>query len=243
MSFVNMKGNTAENEFIDLYIQANSSNGLEIIVLLEELGVQYCIYRVHHIEEIEEERLRFMDIHSHLPILTDVHPDGQRFRIQETGAIAQYLIAHYDASRTLSYPPLSAEDIEVNNWLFFLTSRLGPNHEEAVHFFEAPEKIPYGTSHFVDKTMQLYLILERHLQKSGTLYMVNNKCTVADIVHVPYVAGAKSAGIAIEQFPALECWYGRMARRPAIAKGFGMLKQHESGHSNGARPLESSRTE
>lgn len=193
MSFVNMKGNTAEKEFIDLYIQANSSNGLEIIVLLEELGyvkkdtsiamllslnnsrVQYCIYRVHHIEEIEEERLRFMDIHSHLPILTDVHPDGQRFRIQETGAIAQYLIAHYDASRTLSYPPLSAEDIEVNNWLFFLTSRLGPNHEEAVHFFEAPEKIPYGTSHFVDKTMQLYLILERHLQKSGTLYMVNNK--------------------------------------------------------------------
>lgn len=193
MSFVNMKGNTAEKEFIDLYIQANSSNGLEIIVLLEELGyvkkdtsiamllslnnsrVQYCIYRVHHIEEIEEERLRFMDIHSHLPILTDVHPDGQRFRIQETGAIAQYLIAHYDASRTLSYPPLSAEDIEVNNWLFFLTSRLGPNHEEAVHFFEAPEKIPYGTSHFVNKTMQLYLILERHLQKSGTLYMVNNK--------------------------------------------------------------------
>ena len=193
MSFVNMKGNTAEKESIDLYIQANSLNGLEIIVLLEELGyvkkdtsiamllslinsrVQYCIYRVNHIEEIEEERFRFMDIHSHLPILTDVHPDGQRFRIQETGAIAQYLIAHYDASRTLSYPPLSAEDIEVNNWLFFLTSRLGPNHEEAVHFFEAPEEIPYGTSHFADKTMQLYLILERHLQKSGTLYIVNNK--------------------------------------------------------------------
>jgi len=193
MSFVNMKGNTAEKESIDLYIQANSLNGLEIIVLLEELGyvkkdtsiemllslinsrVQYSIYRVNHIEEIEEERFRFMDIHSHLPILTDVHPDGQRFRIQETGAIAQYLIAHYDASRTLSYPPLSAEDIEVNNWLFFLTSRLGPNHEEAVHFFEAPEEIPYGTSHFADKTMQLYLILERHLQKSGTLYIVNNK--------------------------------------------------------------------
>ena len=64
----------------------------------------------------------------------------------------------------------------------------------------------------------------------GFLYAVVkiSHSTVADIVHVPYVAGAKSAGIAIEQFPALECWYGRMARRPAIVKGLGMLKQHES---------------
>jgi glutathione S-transferase len=160
---------------LNLYIQTNSSNGLEIIILLEELGIQYCLHRVNQIEEITDKDLRFVDIHSHLPILTDLRPDGRSFRLQETGAIVQYLVAHYDISQTLSYPRLSAEDTDVNNWLFFLTSRLGPNHEEAVHFFNEPEKHPYGISHFAEKTVQLYLVLEKHLQNSGTPYIVKDK--------------------------------------------------------------------
>jgi glutathione S-transferase len=59
--------------------------------------------------------------------------------------------------------------------------------------------------------------------------------TVADIVHFPYVAGAKSAGIQIEQFSALQYWYMRMLRRPAITKGLEMLSQYEPGHSDDTR--------
>jgi glutathione S-transferase len=107
-----------------------------------------------------------------------VHSNGQRFRLQEPGAIAQYLIAHYDIQHRLSFPTSSPEDTEVNNWLFFLASRLGPNHREAVHFLEAPGEVSYGISRFADKTIQLYLVLERHLQKSKTPYIVDNKWQV-----------------------------------------------------------------
>lgn len=219
--------------------------------LADQRRLPYYLCSVNHIEEIADKAFNFVDIHGHLPILTDVHPNGQRFRLQEAGAIAQYLIAHYDIMHKLSYSTASAEDTEVNNWLFFLTSRLGPNHEEAVHFLEPAAKNLHGTSRFAEKVFQLYLALERHLQKSQVPYIVDNKwqvvttiitplftitlniqySTVADVVYVPYVADAKSAGIDIEQFPALVSWYKEMLQRPAVTAGFNMVK------GNGAREI------
>jgi glutathione S-transferase len=68
----------------------------------------------------------------------------------------------------------------VNNWLFFLTSKIGPNHKEAVHFTqEAPEKIPYSIERFTNKTTRLYLILDRHLTKHKTDYIVGSKWCVS----------------------------------------------------------------
>ncbi|KAJ6028035.1 glutathione S-transferase [Penicillium herquei] len=189
----------------------------------------YYICTVNNIEEIADQSFDFVDVHSHLPILTDIHSNGRRFRIQEPGAIAQYLIARYDIHHRLSYPVSSEEDTEVNNWLFFLASRLGPNHKEAVHFLNPPADVSYGISRFADKTMQLYLALERHLQRTQTPYIVDNKCTVADIFHVSYAAEAKSAGVDIKQFPALNSWYDKMLRRPAVARGLKMIKQHGDG--------------
>ena len=141
-------------------------------------SLPYNLFSIKNIEEIADQTFDFVDIHSHLPIFTDVHPNGQRFRLQEPGAIAQYLIARYDTAHKLSYPSSSTEDTEVNNWLFFLTSRLGPNHEEAVHFLETSENTSYGISRFAEKTFQLYLVLEKHLQKSQTPYIVDKKWEV-----------------------------------------------------------------
>ncbi|KAJ6039567.1 glutathione S-transferase [Penicillium canescens] len=229
-----MNDHTDTEESIHLYVKRGSSSGVEIIILLEELQLfslissrlPYYLCTVNHIEEIADKTFNFVDIHSHLPILTDIHSNGQRFRLQEPGAIVQYLIAHYDIQHRLSYPASSAEDIEVNNWLFFVASRLGPNHKEAVHFLRSPAEVSYGISRFADKIIQLYLALERHLQETQAPYIVDNKCTVADAVYVSYVAEANSAGVDIEQFPALNSWYNRMLRRPAVARGLSMRQQH-----------------
>lgn len=141
--------------------------------------LSYYLCSVNHIEEIPDKTFDFVDIHSHLPLFTDLHSNGQRFRLQEPGAIAQYLITRYDIQHKLSYPTSSPEATEVNNWLFFLASRLGPNYKEAIHFLEAPVEVSYGISRFADKTIQLYLVLERHLQRSQTPYIVDNKWYVA----------------------------------------------------------------
>ncbi|KAJ6080560.1 glutathione S-transferase [Penicillium canescens] len=65
---------------------------------------------------------------------------------------------------------------------------------------------------------------------SQTPYIVDDKCTVADVVYVSYVAEAKSAGVDIEQFTALNSWYKKMLRRPPVTRGINMLKQHGFTH-------------
>ncbi|EAU39377.1 predicted protein [Aspergillus terreus NIH2624] len=162
---------------INLYVKRGSRNGMEILILLKQLGLKYALEVVNHTEEIRDDAFRFVDIHGHLPILTDTHNgDGHQFSLQESGAIVQYLIDRYDSAHTLSYPKGSSGDLEVSNWLFFLTSRLGPNHDEAVHFaLRAPERVPYGISRFTNETLQLYMVLEKHLQKTQTPYLVDER--------------------------------------------------------------------
>ena len=44
--------------------------------------------------------------------------------------------------------------------------------------------------------------------------------TLADLLHLPYVAAAGSAGLDLERFPELTIWYDRVYQRPAVQKGF-----------------------
>ncbi|KAF7593654.1 hypothetical protein BBP40_011060 [Aspergillus hancockii] len=190
----------------------------------EVSGIKACLGQ-EHAEEIQDEAFRFADIHGQLPILIDRREDDQhRFSLQESGAIVLYLVERYDPEHLLSYAKGSSQDLEVSNWLFFLTSRLGPNHDEAVHFsLRAPEHLPYGISRFTDQTLQLYMVLEKHLQQSQNPYIVDDKFSVADIVHIPYIAGAKHAGLDIKQFPALEAWYTRTLRHPSVTEALEQL--------------------
>jgi len=48
-------------------------------------------------------------------------------RLFESGSIMQYLVGQYDQKEhKISYPTGSRESYEVNNWLFFLNSGVGP---------------------------------------------------------------------------------------------------------------------
>ncbi|KAL4888026.1 glutathione S-transferase [Aspergillus ambiguus] len=221
------------NSQINLYVKTGSENGMEILILLKQLGLDYTLEMVDHAEEIKDDAFRFVDIHGHLPILTDVHDgNGHRFSLQESGAIVQYLIDRYDDSHVLSYAKGSPGDLEVSNWLFFLTSRLGPNHDEAVHFsLRAPEHVPYGISRFTNETLQLYMVLERHLQQTGKHYLVDERFTIADIVHIPYIAGSKQAGIDIAQFPALQAWYDRVAQCSSVKETMEVFGKDQDSHS------------
>lgn len=100
----------------------------------------------------------------------------------------QYLLDTYDKSKFLSYPKGSPEAIEVNNWLFFQTSRVGPVHAEAEHFaHQAPEKNTYSIDRFTNELLRLYTVLEKHLAEKRTTYMVGDKWWVLIelVYHMP----------------------------------------------------------
>jgi glutathione S-transferase len=134
-------------------------------------------YHLHKIDaSFDKNILDAISPNGNLPALTDIHPNGHKAGLNEAGAIAQYLVNTYDRDHRISFPQHTPEEIEVNNWFFFCTSRVGPSHDEAVHFQqEAPQKIPYSIERFQNKTLGLFFTLEQHLEKSRKSYLAGNK--------------------------------------------------------------------
>ena len=91
---------------------------------------------------------------------------------------------------------------------------------QANHFTRyAPEHIEYGVRRYQNETKRLYGVLNTHLEKSKSNYLVGDKCTIADIAHWGWVFSAYWAGVDINDFPALKAWEERMLARPAVEKG------------------------
>lgn len=59
---------------------------------------------------------------------------------------------------------------------------VGPMQGQANHFHRyAPERIEYGVNRYQNETRRLYRVLNDHLKKTESDYLVGNKCTIADI--------------------------------------------------------------
>lgn len=91
---------------------------------------------------------------------------------------------------------------------------------QANHFVRyAPEKIEYGINRYVNETRRLYKVLDTHLSKSKSGYLVGPKCTIADITHIGWVLWSGWAGVDMDEFPSLKAWEERMMKRPGVSRG------------------------
>lgn len=189
-------------------------------------------YKTHYVDirkNIQKEPW-FLEINPNgrIPALTDTFTDGKTIRLFESGSVMQYLVEQYDKDRLISYPQGSRESYEVNNWLFFLNAGIGPMQGQANHFFRyAAEKIAYGINRYQNETRRLYRVLDEHLSKSSSGYLVGSKCTIADIAHWGWIAAAGMAGVDIDEFPHLKAWEERMLTRPGVERGRHVPRPHK----------------
>ncbi|ETN43704.1 uncharacterized protein HMPREF1541_02863 [Cyphellophora europaea CBS 101466] len=205
---------------IILYTDA-TPNGIKITIALEELGLPY---KTEHVD-ISTNRQKedwFLEINPNgrIPALTDTFTDGSPIRLFEGGSILQYLAEQYDKDHKISFPKGSRESYEMNNWLYWQHGGLGPMQGQANHFFRyAPEKIKYGIDRYINESRRLYRVLDTHLSKSKSGYIVGDHVSLADITSFGWVYWAGWAGVDIEEFPNVKAWEAKMTARSAVDKG------------------------
>jgi glutathione S-transferase len=69
----------------------------------------------------------------------------------------------------------------------FLLTRNGTVQGQANHFTRyAPERIEYSVNRYQNETRRLYRVLNTHLEKSTSGYLVGDKATIADFTHYGY---------------------------------------------------------
>ncbi|KAM6525860.1 Glutathione S-transferase 2 [Fusarium falciforme] len=197
-------------------------NGLKVHIALEELGLEYKLVKIDMFNN-EQKEPWFTEINPNgrIPAITDKADDGLDLKIFESGAILEYLVAKYDTNHSMSYPYGTKEHWETISWLMWQMGGLGPMLGQSNFFTRSAQGThPYSIDRFVNESRRLLRVLDGHLKKSQTGFVVGNRLTIADIAIWPWVSAIRYSGLrSIEEFPNVSKWFWGLLERPGFQKG------------------------
>lgn len=99
------------------------------------------------------------------------------------------------------------------------------------------EKLPSAEARYAAEIRRVVGVIDSHLKKQGTPYLVGDKCTYADLAWVSWNAqlGWLVGDLDVEkEYPAFDAWNKRLMERPAVKKVLVEMKKMDevSKHSH-----------
>ena len=187
-------------------------------MILEELKVPYES-KYLDMTTVKQEPYISVNPNGRVPAIEDPNTGLTLF---ESGAILEYLVEQYDKENKLAYTDFKNKYI-TKSWLHFQMSGQGPYFGQRAWFAKfAPEKIPLALERYEKEVKRVLGVLDGHLKKQGTDYLVGDKCTYADIAWVPwnnYAPMLLGEDFDLKkEFPSVAAWHGRLTSRPAVKK-------------------------
>ncbi|KAI9725345.1 MAG: glutathione S- transferase, nitrogen catabolite repression regulator [Chrysothrix sp. TS-e1954] len=196
-------------------------NPTKVVLLLEELRLPY-----------EKQMIKDADLHT--PSYETINPNGRVPSIHdpntdvvmfESGAIIEYLIDTYDNYHKLSYPHKSKQDYLTKQWLFFQASGQGPYYGQGMHFIHIhPAKVQSAIDRYTKEVKRVIMVLNAHLEKEATGWLVGGKCTYADLSFLPWnylaIIDLLSKDESLADAPHFKKWHEAMMIRPSTKVAF-----------------------
>jgi GSH-dependent disulfide-bond oxidoreductase len=201
---------------IELYTWS-TPNGLKVSIMLEEVGLPY---RVHPIDLGKDEQFQasFLKISPNNKIPAIVDTDNG-LHLMESGAILLYL-----AEKTgRLWPQEFPAKWRVVEWLMWQMGGPGPFLGQVHHFLKFnPGKAPYAEERYTKEARRLWRVLDRRL---GEAAYVAGEYSIADIAIWPWIARFGWQPVDFADHPNVKRWYLAIAERPAVERGYDVLKQ------------------
>jgi GSH-dependent disulfide-bond oxidoreductase len=201
---------------IELYTWS-TPNGLKVSIMLEEVGLPY---RVHPIDLGKDEQFQasFLKISPNNKIPAIVDTDNG-LHLMESGAILLYL-----AEKTGQlWPQEFPAKWRVVEWLMWQMGGPGPFLGQVHHFLKFnPGKAPYAEERYTKEARRLWRVLDRRL---GEADYVAGEYSIADIAIWPWIARFGWQPVDFADHPNVKRWYLAIAERPAVERGYDVLKQ------------------
>ncbi|QCO58022.1 glutathione S-transferase family protein (plasmid) [Pseudorhodobacter turbinis] len=188
-------------------------NSNRVSILLEELGLDYTVVPIN-IRRGEQNAPEVLarNPYGKIPIVewNDASGDHVLF---ESGAILLDFAQRHGRLLPTSDRPLA----DAMAWLMVALTGLGPTMGQAHHWTDlAPEKPEAARLHSVGLVRRIYNVLEKRLSEVPYL---GGDYSIADIAAFPWIARSDWATLDLNDFPHLERWHDRVAKRPAVAIG------------------------
>ena len=199
-------------------LTANTPNGKKISIMLEEINFKYKVTKVN-INKDEQFKPEFVKLSPFrkIPVIID-HENNQS--LFESGAILIYLGEKsgklYDNNNRT----------QINQWLMGQMAYVGPmlGQHHQFHYYN-PGKSKFGEERYFKISERIYRELDERLSSSE--YLAGDSYTIADIATFPWIARHEWHDIGLKKFKNLTRWYKKIASRPAVQKGFDLLKKNE----------------
>ena len=197
---------------IDLYTWS-TPNGRKISIMLEECELAYTVHPVD-IGKDEQFQPDFLKIspNNKIPAIVD-HETGRS--LFESGAILIYL-----AEKTGRLMGNTADDRwPVLEWLMWQMGGVGPMLGQAHHFLHFnPGKAAYAEERYGNEAERLYGVADKRLGE--VRYLAGDFLSIADFATWPWFSRFEWQGIDLGQFPNVKRWYGELAARPGLQRGY-----------------------
>ncbi|BAF88925.1 putative glutathione S-transferase [Azorhizobium caulinodans ORS 571] len=199
-------------------------NGWKVSIMLEECGLPYEIKLVN-IGKGDQFAPDFLAVspNNKIPAIIDPNgPGGTPISVFESGAILQYL----GRKTGKFYPTDERKRVEVEEWLYWQVSGLGPMAGQAHHFrLYAPEKIPYAVSRYTNEVHRLYGVMNKRLEDREFLA---GDFSIADIACIGWAKLWERQGQDIAEFPHLGRWIETVKARPGVQRGLAVNAEQKT---------------
>ena len=182
--------------------------------MLEEINFDYKITELN-LANGDQFDLNFRKISplSKIPAITD---HKKKVSLFQSGAILIYL-----AELSGKFYDLDNRNL-INQWLMAQMGDIGPmlgQHHQFHHY--NPGKSEFGEQRYFKIAETIYKNLDDHL--SNNEYLAK-EYSIADMATFPWIARHPIHDIGLNKYLSLTRWYNKIALRPAVIKGYDLLK-------------------
>jgi glutathione S-transferase/GST-like protein len=194
-------------------------NGQKVTIALEEIGLSYEVVLVDILNQGQSApEFRAINPNGRIPVLIDPDASGGPITVFESAAILQYL----GRISGQFYPSEEQLRTQVDSWLFWQMSALGPMSGQVNWFTRAaakPERDPSETGlalhRFRKETARLFAVLNDQL--AGRDYICGSY-SIADMACWTWIDKYPDNGGGLEPYPNLSVWHARIAGRSAVQR-------------------------
>jgi GST-like protein len=195
---------------IDLYTWT-TPNGRKVSIMLEEIGMPYTAIAVD-IRSGAQFDPEFLKISPNNKIPAIVDRDNG-LTMMESGAILLYL-----ADKGARLLPQGAARWKTIEWLMMQMGSVGPMLGQTHHFNHFNKgKSDYAEKRYREEAWRIYGVLDKRLAEVEYL---SGEYSIADIATWPWISRYEWQEIDWSRYPNLKRWYLKIARRPAVQRGY-----------------------
>ena len=190
----------------------SSPNVTKILILLEELGVEY---QLHYVDVMRgrTEAIAGISPFGKVPVIVD--RSAGDLAVFESGAILVYLAENYRGEAFL--PAGGPARYAVLQWLAAQIAAVGPYLGQNNHFRALPrEDGSYAALRYAEHARRIYRVLDDRL--SASPWLAGDSYSIADIATQPWAGYVPRHGLPWSDYPALHAWWERVAARAAVVR-------------------------